>query len=340
MERAPYCETVSTSPVEALSPSDSGDNGDREYILAKVRATLASPENTDVAAGQHIGRFLVINKVGHGGMGAVYAAYDEQLDRKVAVKVMRVEGLPTEDDRQRFVREAQALARVSHPNVVTIHEVGKANGALFLATEFLQGQHLGEWQRTNPGWRAIVGAYVQAGRGLAAVHEEGLIHRDFKPSNAMRTTTGIVKVLDFGLARYTDATSAAETQTAGDSTPSATSSLTQTGVVIGTPAYMSPEQHEGLKVDARSDQYSFCVALWEALAGARPFTETTLGQMSQAKSGGPPPWPSGGVPLPRRLADVLRRGLSPSPDDRWPSLDALLEHLAWDPDKRRNRGAT
>ncbi|MEX1361569.1 MAG: serine/threonine-protein kinase, partial [Nannocystaceae bacterium] len=213
-----------------------------QQVLQRIEAKVMHRLFTSNEAG-HIGRFALLDEIGCGGMGTVYAAYDEQLDRKVAIKILRDDELPDDTDRLRFRREAQALARLSHPNVVTVHEVGESNGELFLAMEFIRGQSIADWLLTKPSWRAVLHAFIQAGRGLVAAHEAGLVHRDLKPHNLMRSHTGVVKVLDFGLARVASDDSAASFEV-----------LTRPGVVVGTPAYMSPEQIQGRAVDASSDQ--------------------------------------------------------------------------------------
>jgi eukaryotic-like serine/threonine-protein kinase len=307
----------------------------QQRIEARVRSRLFAAE--PVAA--RIGRYLVLESIGRGGMGMVYAAYDDQLDRKVAIKVLLDDELPGEDDRRRFLREARALARLSHPHVVTVHEVGESDGQVFLAMEFVRGQSLSEWLRTKPDWPQVLGAFVQAGQGLMAAHEAGLIHRDLKPANIMRGEDGVVKVLDFGVAQMV-------AQTLGDSgdrAPAAGSAgfepslVTRTGAMMGTPAYMAPEQLMDGQVDARSDQYGFCVSLWEGLTGQRPFSGSSLDAMVAVRLDGPPAWPDEAPPVPRSIVEALRRGLSPLPEQRWPSMQALLEGLTWEPKHRRSR---
>ena len=263
-----------------------------------------------------IGRFAMLEQIARGGMGTVYAAYDEKLDRKVAIKILRDDELPDDIDRLRFHREAQALARLSHPNVVTVHEVGEANGELFLAMEFIQGQSVADWLRTGPDWPAVLDAFIQAGRGLFAAHEAGLVHRDLKPHNLMRGDDGVVKVLDFGLARYTG------------NEPEKLEVLTCPGVIVGTPAYMSPEQIQGKPVDPASDQFSFCVALYEALYGERPFKGYTTAMLSEAnRELMMRPIPKD-TRVPTTVRKVLIRGLRLEPELRWPSMEALLAALS------------
>ena len=325
-----------------------------------------------------IGRFVVLERIGRGGMGTVYAAYDEQLDRKVAVKVLESPDRAGDLAQRRLQREAQAMARLSHPNVVTVHEVGQSDDGVFVAMEFIRGQSLDAWIRTEPGWREVLEAFVQAGRGMIAAHEAGLIHRDLKPHNIMRAEDGVVKVLDFGLARAVGGEAAAgrgdDDERPPDPVPGAedpeegpeelsrsasgasvesgsgagvgsgsgkapllSAELTRTGAVLGTPAYMAPEQIRSQPVDARSDQFSFCVALYEALYRRRPFQGPTLASLVHAITSGelqPAPVESR---VPAWVHRVVVRGLSLAPEDRWPSMRALVQALERDPSRARRR---
>ncbi|MEM7155415.1 MAG: serine/threonine-protein kinase [Myxococcota bacterium] len=284
-----------------------------------------------------IGRYVVLAVHGRGGAGTVYAAYDDRLDRKVALKVLQPGRRGDEDEQARLWREAQAMAQLSHPNVVTVHEVGRDADGVFVAMEFLSGESLNTWRRSaKPEPQQVLDVYVRAGQGLAAAHAVGLIHRDFKPHNVVRTDDGAVKVLDFGLARTATETSLDGTNPR-DMSLSLASSLTRSGLVAGTPAYMSPEQHEGGLIDERSDQYSFCLSLWEGLCGTRPFVEGDERSLWDAKRQGPPPWPTGSARVPRAVVTAIRRGLAVDPNERWPSMHDLLAELAWDPRRRRQR---
>jgi tetratricopeptide (TPR) repeat protein/predicted Ser/Thr protein kinase len=289
-------------------------------------ARRASPATR--TRGDTVGRYVILEPVGRGGMGIVYSAYDPQLDRKVAVKVVRsLSPHSSARGRARLLREAQALARLAHPNVVTVHDVGEVGEEVFVAMEFLAGQTLTAWMGGQRTWREAVAVFVAAGRGLAAAHAAGLIHRDFKPDNVILTEDGRVVVLDFGLAREDLASS----RSASDGTPMA-ASLEQSAVgsIVGTPAYMSPEQLLGAEVDARSDQFSLCVALWEALYGERPFPATSLAELRASVLTGQPQRPERPAPVPAWLHQALLVGLARAPDQRHPSMDALLEHLQRD----------
>jgi hypothetical protein len=282
-----------------------------------------------------IGRYPILRKLGEGGMGVVYAAYDDVLDRKLAIKLLRLHSREGQR-RARMLREAQGLARLSHPNVVQIYEAGEHGNAVFMAMEFVAGQTLRAWLAQQPRSRAqILEAFTAAGRGLAAAHAARLIHRDFKPDNVMIADDGVVKVMDFGLVRAEDAN---EPEFDGHPTEDAEperSNLTKTGAVMGTPAYMAPEQHFGHSTDARTDQFSFCVALWEALLGTRPFAGDSIAAIAFNVTRGKIAEPSRGANVPGWLRKVIERGLALDPADRWPSMAALLDALGNDPTRRR-----
>ncbi len=256
------------------------------------------------------GRYTLLEEIGAGAMAVVYAAYDSQLERKVAIKLLRVHG--STDDRENVQREAIALARVSHPNVVQIFEIGKFAEQSFISTEYIRGLPLSAWQAA-PGRSLdeIRAVYVQAGRGLAAMHSAGIIHRDFKPANIVVDEVGRPRLVDFGLARILCSKASAERRTE----------------TVGTPEYMAPEQHRSPHVDQRADQFSFCAALYEALYRVRPFAGTNSVELVvQALVGelqAPPP----GHGVPEAVRAMIVRGLSHAPDDRWPSLSELLDNL-------------
>jgi len=279
------------------------------------------------------GRYVVLGLLGQGAMGVVLQAYDRELDRAVALKVLH-RGLG-ERHTKRLRREAQAMAKLSHPNVVQVYEVGEVEGQTFVAMELVKGKTLREWmqQRPRPGWRECVELFVQVGAGLAAAHECGLVHRDFKPGNAIVDDKGRARVLDFGLARQDDEADEVSSEwlekarTDSHAVVSLETSLTATGTVLGTPAYMPPEQMDGLEADARSDQFSFCVSLYEAVYGERPYQGGSMDAiMMSVRTGSVRLTPKGsGVPVALRRA--LLRGLSVEPAQRWPSMAALLEEL-------------
>ncbi|MBK9754410.1 MAG: protein kinase [Nannocystis sp.] len=291
----------------------------------------AAPGATPPLTPAWIGRFLVIEPLGAGGMGQVYAAYDPELDRKVALKLLH--GHVDAGDRhgaERLHREAQAMARLSHPNVVTVHEIGGHAGQIFIAMELVAGVDLGRWLAAEPRpWGAVLAMFRAAGEGLAAAHEAGLVHRDFKPANVLVGDDGRARVADFGLVHA----SGSPTTRPGH----AADVRTGAGAVMGTPAYMAPEQLRGEATDARTDVFAFCLALWEALLGSRPFAAGSLDLRLQAIERGLPDDPPR-LPLRERwLRPLLRRGLAADPDARWPGMRPLLAALAHDPVLTRAR---
>ncbi|HTJ42023.1 MAG TPA: serine/threonine-protein kinase [Kofleriaceae bacterium] len=299
----------------------------------------AHAERGESERGREIGRYVVVERVGAGGMGIVYKAYDPELDRAVAIKVL---ARAASRGRERLLREAQALARLSHPHVIAVHDVGTVGDEVFLAMELVQGPTLEAWLAEQPRTKKeILEAFIAAGEGIAAAHAVGLVHRDVKPSNIMIGADGRVRVLDFGVARAAgDAPDTPVPGATGDTTGRTSKlaePLTRAGAVVGTPRYMSPEQYQQREVDARSDQFGFCVALWEALAGEHPFKSESRDALRLKVLTGVLP-PAKGQ-LTRRLRQILARGLSVDPADRWPSMDALLAALRRDPVRDARRAA-
>jgi tetratricopeptide (TPR) repeat protein len=306
-------------------------------------------DHDTLARGASVGRYVIIELVGRGGMGAVYKAYDPDLDRKLAIKILRSGGSSARalERQARLQREAQALAKLSHPNVVAIHDVGVLDGQVFVVMDFIEGQTLRAWiGESGRPWRETIATFAQAGRGLAAAHAAGLIHRDFKPANVLVGGDGRVQVLDFGLARARGsagpepALNAEEMQSTADDTgmsSSLSNPLTRVGAVLGTPAYMAPEQHSGEATDTYTDQFSFCVALYEALYGESPFTGETLAARATSVTEGWIREAPRGTSVPGWLRRVLLRGLSTAPGDRYPTINALLAALEKDPARARRR---
>ena len=277
-------------------------------------------------AGTQVGRYVVGERVGAGAMGTVYAAHDPDLDRQVALKVMRRRS-SGEELRARLLREGQAMARLTHPGVITVYDVGTLDDQLFVAMELVTGGTLRDWLARRPrDWREVLDVLRRAGAGLACAHASGLVHRDFKPDNVLVGDDGRVRVTDFGLARATrdESSDVAPLDAAGDPLEA---TLTRTGALVGTPAYMAPEQLRGEAVDARADIFSFCVALYEALYGDRPFDGSTLVALRDAiERGAVRPAPRGSR-VPRGLRRALVVGLRAEPGDRYASMDALLRAL-------------
>jgi len=302
-------------------------------------------------AGAMIGRYVVLDLLGEGTMGQVYTGYDVDLDRKVAIKVIRADLVSTRAQ-ERTLREARALAQLSHPNVVQVYEVGVHGHQVFLAMEYVDGENLRQWllQAERP-WQETLARLIEAGRGLQAAHAIGLVHRDVKPDNILVAKDGRARIADFGLVRSVErmGPDPGDSQKSGDSGVEAsaasgprsgsgwargTSLLTQVGRSIGTPAYMSPEQHLGGEVDHRSDQFSLCASLYEALYSARPFSGHNVKSIREQASAGLVRSTPTNTRVPRWIDRAIRRGLSPAPEDRWPSIDALLHALNHDPSRR------
>ncbi|MEX1368304.1 MAG: serine/threonine-protein kinase, partial [Nannocystaceae bacterium] len=298
-----------------------------------MKAKLAAEMFGDAAAPIVVGPYEIVETLGAGGMGVVHAGWDDRLGRRVAIKVLPAELLGEPRERARLQREARALAQLSHPNVVQVYEVGEHEGDVFIAMELVEGVSLRQWQ-ADPERTAseLLEVYDQAGRGLAAAHRAGLVHRDFKPANVHVGADGRARVLDFGLALGPGLLGS--TGGSGRSVdPSSPGSVTRTGLRAGTPAYMAPEQLAGDEADARADQFSFCVALYEALAGRRPFEPA---QLRRARGGSTPELAVGTRRLPLGLRRAVRRGLCFDPSQRWPSMDTLLHALGrWTRWRRR-----
>ncbi len=312
-----------------------------QLALARARERLlgrSTPPST-------MGRYEIRERLGSGGMGIVYAARDPDLDRIVAVKVLRSRLMPDSQGRSRMVREAQALAKLNHPNVVHVYEVGRSQNQLFIAMEFVRGRTLSKWvEQESPTLGEILTKYVDAGRGLLAAHRAGVVHRDFKPDNVLVGDDGRVRVMDFGLARPSvegDTLTEMMVPDGAADTEHTPESMTKTGTVMGTPAYMDPQQLLGTTADAASDQYAFCVSLYESLFGKRPFIGATVTELFNTMRSRK----RDAIEFPGRVATkplqaLLRRGLAYERDDRFETFAALLEALesAHAPTRRRWAG--
>jgi len=267
-----------------------------ETVLERMRQ---GPEAPRVP----LGRFTVQAVLGRGGMGVVLAAHDPRLDRRVALKLV-------DDARSDALGEARALARLSHPHIVGVYEVGEVDGVPFIAMELVEGRTLRAWLQADdaPDRRARLEAFLAIARGLHAAHEAGIVHRDFKPDNVLVGRDERPRVVDFGLSRRS-----------GDAEAS--------GRLSGTPAYMAPEQWVGRPADARSDQFAFCVALYEALYDRRPFPGDTLVALMERVTEGEPAEVPAAARDDVRLHAAILRGLRRDPAARWPSMAELVREL-------------
>jgi serine/threonine protein kinase len=316
--------------------------------------------------GTQVDRYVVHELLGRGGMGLVYTAHDPDLGRWVAIKLLRASAAPGDSvslGQARLLREAQAMAQLSHPNVMPVYDVGKYRESVFIAMELVRGLTLDTWTRAvQHPWREVLAMYLQAGRGLQAAHAAGLVHRDFKPANVLIGEDGRPRVTDFGIARSmrTPAQAPSDGATPEDLMPngeresprpessdppstgrvSSTSSgsldtpLTRAGALMGSPGYMAPEQYAGLPTSPATDQFSFCVALYEGLYGARPFHGGTFAELAHATTLGRVPPPPKGSSVPPWLHRVLEKGLQPEAQKRHASMTALLEALSDDPKQK------
>ncbi len=285
-------------------------------LVAAVANGSAPPRSEDrplLRPGERLGRYVIERLLGAGGMGVVYVAHDPQLVRRVALKLMRP-GFSDPAGTARLLREARAMARLAHPNVVNVFELGEVEGRVFVAMELVEGGTLRDWLQRPRTWREVLDLLVAAGGGLAAAHRAGVVHRDFKPENVVVGADGRPRVSDFGLARPAALPGGPE--------------LTVAGSLLGTPAYMSPEQLQGRPADARSDQYSFCVALHEALTGKRPSPSGAVEELRLLAREGP---------VPAHVWAALARGLQPSPARRFGDMEALLAALRAQPSPTRAR---
>lgn len=292
----------------------------------------ASAASDSLQAGQLFGRYLIVDRVGAGGVGEVYAAYDPSLDRRIALKVMR-EGPDDEASSQGaagLVREAKALASLSHPNVVTVHEVGQEDDRVYVAMELVDGRDLEQWigENAQRPWQVTLDVFMDAGRGLAAAHDRGILHRDFKPANVLIGHDDWVRVSDFGLATLRSGDDRLAMSLAERDLPlsSIDASMTLQGGMVGTPYYMAPEQIDG-NATVRSDIYAFCLALHDALYGKRAFEATSFLELATLKSASPPKEPDDARGVPAVVRSAIERGLRPNAEERWPSMEVLLEEL-------------
>lgn len=303
-------------------------------VSAREVTTPASmlPGHEDPAPGAVLDRYMVLEFLGEGSMGRVYRAQDTELGREVALKWIRPGRIDPARAQARLRREAHAMAKVEHAAVVRIYDIGISRDRLFVTMELARGGTLSGWLKARPrGWREVVRVFLEAGRGLAAAHQVGLVHRDVKPGNILLDAHGRAKVSDFGLARGFDREDA-DADPARPHDELVDASLTRPGAIVGTLPYMAPEQLRGHAIDARADQFGFCVALWEALCGRRPFR--VAGDAAcrpeaflQVILAGAIDEGGAGTQVPRRILALVRRGLAADRDQRWASMDELLDAL-------------
>jgi tetratricopeptide (TPR) repeat protein len=301
-------------------------------------AEPAAASSAVLIRGASIGRYLILAPLAAGGMGVVYSAYDPDLDRKVALKLLRP-GASAQGLQHRLLREAQSMARLSHPNVITVYDVGTLGEQVFLAMELVEGMDLGAWLRDEKrAWPEVLEVFASAGRGLAAAHSAGIVHRDFKPENVLIGRDGRVRVTDFGLARWLGTEPPPPGPVEAPEPTNAAPPQTRAGALVGTPRYMSPEQLAGNVADVRSDIFSFSVSLYEAFFDAAPYPGQTTDEMRRSMDGELriPSLPS---PLPAHLRRALARGLRVDPAERFQSMGELLAELTHDPRRARRRKA-
>jgi len=308
LDRCEACRTW----VSAVAFSEGAPSKDEPTVPPPV-----FPAEDLAKAGSSVGRYVLLRRIGAGGMGVVAKAYDPELDRHVAIKILR-QPLTTESARRRQLREARAMARVTHPNVVAVHDVGVHEDRLFIAMELVDGVDLATWVREQPRTVAeILEVCRDVGRGIVEAHASGLVHRDLKPGNVLVPRGGAAKVADFGLAQSVDADGASGR------------------AVVGTPGFMAPEQYGGGAVDARTDQFGFCATLYAALYGVPPFRGETTAETRRATEQGSPSLPAREGEVPPRVRRALLRGLRPNPAQRFATMSALLRELG--PPRRRAR---
>ncbi|PYS30474.1 MAG: hypothetical protein DMF75_15935 [Acidobacteria bacterium] len=309
------------SQLEALLASHERTNDFIEMPAFEVMADMLTDEQQASLVGLTIGRYQILELLGAGGMGEVYLAQDKHLLRKVALKTLP--GYLTRDEElvRRFQREARSVSALNHPNILTIHEIGEVDSCHFMVTEFIEGETLR--QRLTRGPLKIEPALdigSQVASALCAAHQVGITHRDIKPENIMLREDGIVKVLDFGLAKLTERK--------GDDSEATTLFHTKQGTVLGTAHYMSPEQARGLPLDARTDIFSFGVVLYEMVTGETPFAgETTTDVLASILTVEPPPLSSFQPQVPPELDQITSKALGKAREERYQDIRELLSHL-------------
>ena len=334
-ERADFIERVRTSnsdlgaAVESLIAAHEQPDGLIDAVAYEAAAEMIAKAPPALVAGQLVGHYKIIKALGKGGMGEVYLAGDTKLDRKVALKLLPVEYTNHKDRLRRFIREAKAASSLNHPNIITIHEIGEADGAHFIATEFIEGQTLKQLlAHTRMALPEILDISMQAANALLAAHAAGIVHRDIKPDNIMLRPDGIVKVLDFGLAKLTEKSHQSSLTPADSQIDTMVRAHTRPGTVLGTIDYMSPEQARGQVLDQRTDVFSFGVVLYEMAAGRIPFSgATSADALVSILDKEPPPLTDYAPDIPAEFERIVTKALRKDREERYQTVKDLLIDL-------------
>ncbi len=334
LDSCSICSALMTELVRIYLPG--GPHTVRVVPMAALPTLHSAKERLPaLEPGVEVGRYRIERQLGQGGMGVVYVAFDPALGRRIALKMLRAEHEDDEEAaqaRDRMLREAHAMARLIAPNVVPVHDAGMWNGRPFIAMEVVDGRTRRGWLREAPRpFQEILRVFREAGEGLEAAHGAGLVHRDFKPENVLVGSDGRARVTDFGLTRFEAKLEAADPyrrNALAHAAPALENPLTRTGVVMGTPAYMAPEQLFGHGADARSDQFAFAASLYEALYGTRPFPAHSLDELRWRLASGRIAEPVSEAGAPGWMRPVLERALSTDPKKRYRSVRELLDTLS------------
>lgn len=328
--------------AETIAASDTG-SGRGESFQGSGPQCNSGDTDSKLGPGESLGRLVLGDTLGSGAFGRVVSAYDPELKRKLAVKILKSEvfqSLGGQDAQRRLLREARAMAKISHANVVTVHDIGMVDEQVYVAMEFVEGGNMRDWlDQESRSWQEILAKFTDAGKGLAAAHRVELVHRDFKPDNVLVGSDGRVCVADFGLVsigrRGDDNVRSSEFPTG---IASEEINLTQAGALMGTALFMAPEQHLGKEVTPACDQFAFCVSLYVALCGKQPYVGTTYKQLRQNVLRGNLRGMPKGSKVPRWLRRLVTKGLARHAEDRHESMDSLLEALQKPPSSRWSRG--
>ncbi|HKQ92122.1 MAG TPA: protein kinase, partial [Blastocatellia bacterium] len=313
--------------VERLLSAHEREGSFMDSPIFEEEEGLMNNDRNQPPVGRRIGPYQIISLLGRGGMGEVFLAEDTRLERKVALKALPSAFIQNPDRLRRFEREAKAASALNHPNILTIHEIGEADGAHYIVSEFVDGETLrDQMRRETLSLTAALDVARQVAGALAAAHAAGIVHRDIKPENVMARPDGLVKVLDFGLARFTERPAATSESDAMAETVSRLS--TEPGLVMGTVDYMSPEQARGQKVDHRTDIFSLGVMLYEMVAGRRPFDgETAIDAIAAILRSDPPPVNQLRPGLPTEMERIICQMLVKDRESRYGSAAELRAEL-------------